>query len=351
MDLNFLSSLNSRQLAIDLGTANTVVYVPGEGIVIDEPSVIAFETVNGIDQIRAVGTDAKLLMGRTGDNIRTLRPLSAGVIKDLDFAEKLIRHFIEKAVGGRPLLSRGPELVMGIPSASTEVERRVVHAAAQNAGAREAWLIEEPLAAAIGADLPVDQPIGSMIVDIGGGTTEVAIIALKRLTYTVSERVGGDKMDEAITAFMRTRHNMEIGPVTAERIKQEVASAAITDEGRSIVGHAGGRDVTTGALIEKEVSQAELAEALQDVVQQIAAVVADAISHAGTEIASDIIGHGFVLTGGGAMLRDMDVVLREATGLPVRLADDPRHCVAIGAARALTNEEYRTELHTTLGAI
>ena len=351
MDLNFLPSLNSRQLAIDLGTANTLIYVPGEGMVVDEPSVIAVETVNGIDQIRAVGTDAKLLVGRTGDNIRTLWPLSAGVIKDLDFAEKLIRYFLGKVLGGRPFLSRGPEVVIGIPSASTEVERRIVQAAATNAGAREVWLIEEPLAAAIGADLPVDQPIGSMIVDIGGGTTEVAIIALKQLTYTVSERVGGDKMDEAIAAFMRTRHNMEVGLVTAERIKQEVASAAITDEGRLVVGHAGGRDVSTGALVEKEVSQAELAEALQDVVQQIVALVADALSHASPEIASDIISHGFVLVGGGAMLRGMDVVLREATGLPVRVADDPRHCVAIGAARALTHPEYRTEVHTTAGAI
>ena len=350
MDLNFLPSLNSRQLAIDLGTANTLIYVPGEGVVVDEPSVIAVETVDGSDHIRAVGSDAKLLMGRTGDNIRTLRPLSAGVINDLEYTEKLIRHFFRKALGERPLLSRGPEVVIGIPSAATEIERRIVHTAAINAGAREAWLIEEPLAAAIGADLPVDEPIGSMIVDIGGGTTEVAIIALKRLTYTVSDRVGGDKMDEAIAAFMRTRHNMEVGLVTAERIKHEVASAAITDEGRLIAGHAGGRDVSTGALIEKEVSQVELAEALQDVVQQIVTLVADALRQVSPEIASDIISHGFVLSGGGAMLRGMDVVLREATGLPVRLADHPRHCVAIGAARALTHAEYRTELQTS-GAI
>jgi rod shape-determining protein MreB and related proteins len=351
MDLNFIPSLNSRQLAVDLGTSNTLIYAPGEGMVVDEPSVIAVETVNGVDQVRAVGKDAKLLIGRTGDNIRTLRPLSAGVITDLEFGETLIRHFLGRALGERPLLSRGPELVIGIPSASTEVERRIIHAAAINAGAREVRLIEEPLAAAIGADLPVDQPIGSMIVDIGGGTTEVAIIALKRLTYTVSDRVGGDKMDEAIAAFLRTRHNMEVGLVTAERIKQEVASAAITEEGRLVVGHAGGRDVSTGALIEKEVSQAELAEALQDVVQQIVALVADALRHASPEIASDIVSHGFVLAGGGAMLRGMDVVLRDATGLPVRLADDPRHCTVIGAARALTQAEYRTELHTTAGAI
>lgn len=254
MDLNFLPSFSSRQLAMDLGTANTLVYVPGEGIVVDEPSVIAIETVNGVEQIRAVGKDAKLLIGRTGDNIRTLRPLSDGVIKDLELAEKLIRHFIEKAIGGRLLLSRGPEMIIGVPSSSTEVERRVVHAAALNAGAREAWLIEEPLAAAIGAELPVDRPIGSMIVDIGGGTTEVAIMALKRLTYTVSERVGGDKMDEAIAASLRANHNLEIGAVSAERIKMDVASAAITAEGRSIVGHVGGRDITTGALSEIEVT-------------------------------------------------------------------------------------------------
>lgn len=351
MDFNIFSSLNPRQLAMDLGTANTLVYVPGAGIVVDEPSVIAVETVNGVEQVRAVGNDAKLLMGRTGDNIRTLRPLSDGVIKDLELAEKLIRYFIEKAIGGRLLMSRGPEMVIGIPSASTEVERRVIHAAAINAGAREAWLIEEPLAAALGAELPVDEPVGSMVVDIGGGTTEVAIIALKRSTYSVSERVGGDKMDDAIAAYVRTKFNLEIGPVSAERLKKEIGSAAATPEGMNILGYVGGRDVTLGNLSEIEVTQAELAEALSDVVQQIVVVVSTALGHAGAEIASDIINQGFVLTGGGALLKNLDTVLRDATGLPVRVADDPLKCVALGAGRALQDPDYRTELHAASGAI
>jgi rod shape-determining protein MreB len=349
LDFNLFG--NSRQLAMDLGTANTVVYVPGEGVVVDEPSVIAVETVNGVDRVRTVGRDAKLLIGRTGDNIRTLRPLSEGVIKDLELAEQLIRFFIEKATGGRQLLSRGPELAIGIPSSSTEVERRVIHAAAINAGAREVFLIEEPVAAAIGAGLPVEEPVGSMIVDIGGGTTEVGIIALKQATYTVSERVGGDKMDDAIAAYMRSQYNLEIGPVSAERIKHEIGSAAVTAEGRSIVGHVGGREITSGALTEIEVSQAEIAEALSDVTQQIVAVVSGALSHAGAEIASDILSHGMVITGGGALLKNMDAVLRDATGLPVRVADEPLTSVAVGAAKALQDEHYRTELHAASGAI
>jgi rod shape-determining protein MreB len=350
LDFNLFGA-SSRQLSMDLGTANTVVYVPGEGVVVNEPSVIAVETIGGVDKVRTVGRDAKLLVGRTGDNIRTLRPLSDGVIKDLELAEQLIRTFIEKATGGRQLLSRGAEMAIGIPSSSTEVERRVIQAAAMNAGAREVHLIEEPIAAALGAGLPVEEPVGSMIVDIGGGTTEVGIIACKQATYTVSERVGGDKMDDAIAAYMRSRYNLEIGLISAERIKHEIGSAVVTDRGRTIMGHVGGREVTTGTLTEVEVSQAEIAEALSDITQQIVAVVSGALGHAGAEIASDIISHGLVIAGGGALLKDMDVALREATGLPVRVADEPLICVAVGAARALADEQYRTELHAASGAI
>ena len=351
MELSLVKTLSSRQLAVDLGTANTLVYVPGEGIVVDEPSVVAVETLNGVQQVRAVGSDAKVLTGKTGDNIRILRPLSDGVITDLELAEKMIRHFIEKANGGRALMSRGPEMVIGVPSASTEVERRVIQAAAINAGAREVWLIEQPVAAAIGAALPVDQPVGSVVVDIGGGTTEVGIIALKRPTFSLSERVGGDKMDDAIAAYVRMKHNLEIGPASAERIKKEVGSASATGESASIVGHVGGRDVTVGNLREIELSQAELAEALEDVVQQIVDVVSRALGHAGAEIASDIINHGLVLTGGGSLLRNIDMVLRDATALPVRVAEDPLTCVALGAGRALEDADYRVELHATSGAI
>jgi rod shape-determining protein MreB len=351
MDFSIFRSWSSRQFAIDLGTANTLVYVPGEGIVVDEPSVVAVESVNGVQQVRAVGSDAKILIGKTGDKVRTCRPLSDGVINDLELAENMIRHFIEKADGSRLLMSRGPEIVFGVPAASTVVERRVIQAAALNAGARDVWLIEEPMAAAIGAGLPVDEPIGSMVVDIGGGTTEVGIIALKRPTYSISERVGGDKMDEAIAAYVRMKHNLEIGAVSAERIKKEIGSAVATPEGANLVGHVGGRDVTAGNLREIELTEEAMAEALHDVVQQIVDVVSRALGHAGAEIASDIINQGFVLTGGGSLLSNIDTVLRDETGLPVRVADEPLTCVALGAGRALQNPEYRTELHAASGAI
>jgi rod shape-determining protein MreB len=343
MDFGLFKSLNPRQMAVDLGTANTVIYVPGEGIVLDEPSIVALEIVNGVEQVRAVGSDAKLLIGKTADNIRTCRPLCDGVITDLGLTEKLISHFVSKASGGGSLLSRGPEIVIGVPSASTEVERRAIQAAAINAGVREAWLIEKPVAAAIGAELPVEEPVGTVVVDIGGGTTEVAIIALKRPTFSISERVGGDKMDEAIVAYVRKEHNLEIGIATAERIKREIGSALATPESGHISGTVGGRDVSAGNLMEISLSQAEVAEALTDVVQQIVDVVSRAISNAGAEIASDILSHGLVLTGGGALLRNIDDVLRNETGLPVQVASDPLTCVARGAARALTDPEYRTE--------
>ena len=351
MDFSLFKSWSSRKLAIDLGTANTLVYVPGEGIVVDEPSVLAVETVKGVEHVRAVGTDAKILMGKTGDNIRTCRPLSDGVINDLELAEKMIRHFIQKSAGGGALMSRGPEIAIGVPAASTEVERRVIQAAALNAGAREVWLIEEPMAAAIGAGLPVDEPIGSIVVDIGGGTTQVGIIALKQATYSTSGRVGGDKMDEAIAAYVRRTYNLEIGAVSAERIKKEIGSALSNPEGQHIVGHVGGRDVTAGNLREIELTEAEIAEALRDVVQQIVEVVARALGNAGAEIASDIINQGLVMTGGGSLLRNIDTVLRDELGLPVRVADDPMTCVALGAGRALQDPDYRTELHAASGAI
>jgi rod shape-determining protein MreB len=343
--LNFsrLIPLGTRQIAIDLGTANTLVFLPGEGIVVDEPSVVALEMVNGVQRIRAVGSDAKILLGKTPDNIRTYRPLNDGVINDLDVAEAMIKHFIEKATGGRPRLSRGPEIAIGVPSASTQVERRAIQAAAFNAGARDVWLIEEPMAAAIGAGLPVDEPVGSMVVDIGGGTTEVGIISLKRPTYSTSARVGGDKMDDAITAYVRRKHNVLIGPATAERIKKEIGSALASPEGMHVIGFVGGLDVTHGNPCEIALSQAEIAEALNEPVGQIVELVATSLEHAGPEIAADIIDRGICMTGGGALLRDIDTVLGDDIGLPVRVAAEPLTCVALGAGRALEDPEYRTE--------
>jgi rod shape-determining protein MreB and related proteins len=335
----------SRDLAMDLGTANTLVYVSGEGIVVDEPSVVAIETANGSQRVRAVGTDAKILMGKTPDNIQTFRPLTDGVINDLEIAEEMIKHFIYKAGGGsHSLLSRGPEIVICVPTSATTVERRAIRAAALNAGGREVWLIEEPMAAAIGAGLPVKDPVGSMVVDIGGGTTEVGIISLGSLNYGTSARVGGDKMDEAIAAFVRRRHNMIIGEGTAERIKIEIGSALATSEGTHILGCIRGQDVTRGVPCELSLSQADIVEALREPLSHIVEIVCGSLEQAQPEIASDMIDCGITLTGGGSLLRDIDRVLADETGLPVQVAEKPLLCVAMGAGRALEDHDFRETL-------
>ena len=337
-------SLGSRDIAIDLGTANTLVYVPGSGIVIDEPSVVAVEVAGGVRRVRAVGSDAKILIGKTPDHIHTYRPLTDGVIGDLEIAEEMIKHFIQKAVGIPSLLSRGPEIVICVPTGATSVERRAIRAAAFNAGGREVWLVEEPMAAAIGAGLPVSEPIGSMVVDIGGGTTEVGIIALKGLTYGTSARVGGDKMDEAITAHVRRKHNLQIGQGTAERIKKEIGSAVVTPESHLIVGHVSGQDVAKGVPSEISISQAEIAQALHEPISQIVHIVEAALEQTKPEIAADVIERGITMTGGGSLLRDIDKVIADETGLPVRIADAPLICVALGAGRVLEDPAFREVL-------
>lgn len=341
MDFGLFGSSASRDLAMDLGTANTLVYVRGEGIVVDEPSIVAIETVDGFQRIKAVGREAKILLGKTPDNIQTYRPLMDGVITDLEVAEAMIKLFIKKAGAGHSRMSRGQEVIICVPSGSTQVERRAIRAAALNAGAREVRLVEEPMAAAIGASLPVNEPIGSMVVDIGGGTTEIGIIALGSLTYGTSERVGGDKMDEAITGYMRRKHNVVIGESTAERIKKEIGSATATPESLHIVGHVGGRDVTKGVPCELTVTQAELVDALREPVSQIVDLVCASLERAQPEIAADMIDRGITLTGGGSLLRNLDKVLADETGLPVQLADAPLHCVALGAGRVLEDSAYR----------
>ena len=333
-----------RDIAIDLGTANTLVYVPGEGIVIDEPSVVAIEIANGVQRVCAVGSDAKVLVGKTPDNIRTHRPLSDGVITDLEVAEMMIKHFIEKAVGSPSRLQRGPEVVICVPSGSTPVERRAIRAAALNAGGREVWLVEEPMAAAIGAGLPVAEPIGSMVVDIGGGTTEVGIISLKGLTYGNSMRVGGDKMDESISAYVRRKFSLQIGEGTAESIKKQIGSAQATPESYHIVGFIRGLDVAKGGPAEIGICQAEIAEALREPISQIVQIVEAALEHSKPEIAADIIDRGITMTGGGSLLRNIDRVLADETGLPVRIAEEPLTCVALGAGRALEDPEFRDML-------
>jgi rod shape-determining protein MreB len=342
MELSFFGS-STRDLAIDLGTANTLVYVPGQGIVVDEPSVVAIEFV-GDQRILAVGSDAKVMLGRNGNNIQTYRPLTDGVISDLEIAEEMMKHFIEKAGGTHSSLFRAAGIVVCVPSSSTSVERRAIRAAAHNAGGREIWLVEEPMAAAIGAGLPVAEPVGSMIVDIGGGTTEVGIVSLKSLMYSSSARVGGDKMDDAITSYVRRKHNLMIGQGTAERIKKEIGSAQYTPESEHIVGTVRGSDVATGCPSEIEVSQAEIAEALREPVDHIVEIVLAALEHAQPEIAADVIDLGITMTGGGSLLRNMDKVLSDETGLPVHVADKPLSCVALGAGRTLEDAEFRETL-------
>ena len=331
----------SHDMAIDLGTANTVVYLRGRGIVLNEPSVVAVETINGVKRVKAVGDDAKLMMGKTPDSIQAIRPLRDGVIADIDVAEQMIKHFIHKVHGGTRRFMRWPQIVICVPSGSTSVERRAIRDAASNAGASQVWLILEPMAAAIGADMPVTEPIGSMVVDIGGGTTEVAVLSLRGLAYTNYVRVGGDKMDEAIVSYVRRNHNLLIGEATAERIKQEVGVAKAPLDGVGLTIHIKGRDLVNGIPKEITINQGQIAEALSEPVGTIIEGVRIALENTAPELAADIVDQGIVLTGGGALLRGMDEVLRDETGLPVTIADDPLNCVAIGTGRALEDPIFR----------
>ncbi len=327
-----------------MGTANTVVYVSGAGIVTSEPSVVTMETIDGVQKVRAVGDDAKLMMGKTPDNLRTVRPLRNGVIADLEVAEEMIKHFIDKAHGGPSRFSRGPEVVICIPSGATSVERRAIRDAVSNAGADTVSLIEEPMAAAIGAGLPVAEPIGSMVVDIGGGTTEVGVISLQGLAFSRSARIGGDRMDEAIASYVRRNFNLLIGEGTAERVKLEIGSAVRPWDGTGLTTYVRGRDVSRGVPCEIQLSQAQVAEAVTEPVSQIVEVVRTALEHTQPEIAADVIDQGITLTGGGSLLRDICTVLQDATGLPVHIADNPMSCVALGAGRTLEEQVYRGAL-------
>ncbi|GAA3715593.1 rod shape-determining protein [Sphingomonas cynarae] len=330
----------SHDMAIDLGTANTVVYVRGRGIVLNEPSVVAVETINGQKRVKAVGDDAKLMMGKTPGNIEAIRPLRDGVIADIDVAEQMIKYFIQKVHGPRKF-ARWPEIVICVPSGSTKVERRAIRDAASNAGASQVWLIEEPMAAAIGADMPVTEPIGSMVVDIGGGTTEVAVLSLRGLAYTTSVRVGGDKMDEAIVSYVRRNHNLLIGEATAERIKHQVGCAKPPADGIGQIIYIKGRDLVNGVPKEIQISQGQIAEALSEPVATIVEGVRVALENTAPELAADIVDQGIVLTGGGALLQGLDEVLRDETGLPVTVAENPLTCVALGTGRALEDPMFR----------
>ncbi|NCP12060.1 MAG: rod shape-determining protein [Sphingomonadales bacterium] len=335
-----LFKFSSQDMAIDLGTANTVVYVRGKGIVLNEPSVVAVETINGIKKVKAVGNDAKLMMGKTPDSIEAIRPLRDGVIADIDVAEQMIKHFIHKVHGPRRLPS-WPEIVICVPSGSTSVERRAIRDAASNAGASQVWLIEEPMAAAIGADMPVTEPIGSMVVDIGGGTTEVAVLSLRGLAYTTSVRTGGDKMDEAIVSYVRRHHNLLIGETTAERIKKDFGVARAPADGVGQTINLKGRDLVNGVPKEISINQAQIADALSEPIGTIIEGVRIALENTAPELAADIVDQGIVLTGGGALIAGLDELLRDETGLPVSVADDPLTCVAIGTGRALEDPVFR----------
>ena len=341
--MNFpLFNFGSRDLAIDLGTANTVVYIRDRGIVIEEPSVVALEYGDGLPKVRAVGNDAKMMLGKTPANLRTIRPLRNGVIADLEVAEQMIKHFMTKALGGRRF-GKG-EVVICVPSGSTAVERRAIRDAASNAGASEVRLIEEPMAAAIGAGLPVADPVGSMIIDIGGGTTEVGVISLQGLAYSQSDRVGGDKMDEAIMSYVRRTHNLQIGEATAERVKKQIGVARVPTDGRGSSMVVKGLHIEKGVPREIELNQAEIARALSEPVARIVHAVREALEHTEPEIAADIIDAGITMTGGGSLLRDIDGVLADETGLPVQIADNPMQCVALGAGQTLEDRIYRGAL-------
>ena len=329
-----LFGLMSADMAIDLGTANTLVYLKGRGIVLDEPSVVAMADVRGKKQVLAVGEEAKLMLGRTPGNISAIRPLRDGVIADFEVAEEMIKHFIRKVHNRRGFAS--PMVIVCVPSGSTAVERRAIQESAESAGARRVMLIEEPMAAAIGAGLPVTEPSGSMVVDVGGGTTEVAIISLGGIVYARSVRVGGDKMDEAIIAYLRRQHNLLIGESSAERIKLDIGAAAAPydgDEGPQ--REVRGRDLMHGVPREVIVSQRQVADSLSEPVGAIVEAVKVALENTPPELAADIVDKGIVLTGGGALLYRLDQVLRDATGLPVVVAENPLSCVALGTGRAL----------------
>lgn len=334
--LDKLFGFKPTNMAIDLGTANTLIYVPERGIVLNEPSVVAIKHEGGMIIPYAFGNEAKQMLGRTPEKIEALRPMKDGVIADFRTAEEMIKHFIQQVNNRRSFA--GPIIIICVPSGSTPVERRAIQEAAENVGAREVLLIEEPVAAAIGAGLPVAEPTGSMIVDIGGGTTEVAVLSLGGVVYARSERVGGDKMDEAIISYIRRYHNMLIGEATAEMIKKEVGAAAPPGEGET--GKAidiKGRDLATGVPKELHLGEAEVAVALAEPVHQIIDAVRTALECTPPELASDIVDKGIVMTGGGSMLNYLDHVISGATGLPVFVADDPLTCVARGTGKVLEN--------------
>jgi rod shape-determining protein MreB len=332
-------SLFSKDMAIDLGTANTLVYVKGEGVILNEPSVVATIENEGRTQVLAVGDEAKQMLGRTPGKIKAIRPMKDGVIADFEVAEQMIKSFIKKVHKGRSLSN--PQIVICVPTGATNVERRAIRESADAAGARRVYLIDEPVAAAIGAGLPVAEPTGSMVVDIGGGTSEVAVLSLGGVVNATSVKAGGDRFDEAIMEYMRTTHKLAIGETTAERMKKEIGSAYPPDDGDGSSMSVKGRDLITGLPKEISISQRQIAEALAEPVAQIIDTIKRALEQTPAELSADIVERGIMLTGGGSLLHNLDKVLRRSTSLPISIAEDPLLCVVMGTGRAL---EERSKL-------
>ena len=333
---NNLLGLWSSDMAIDLGTANTLVYVKNRGVVLNEPSVVAVLNQGGKSKVIAVGEEAKNMLGKTPGHIQAIRPMKDGVIADFVVTEEMIKHFIRKVHNRKTFAN--PRIIICVPTGSTPVERRAIHDSALAAGARKVSLIEEPMAAAIGAGLPVSEPRGSMVVDIGGGTSEVAVISLGGIVYSRSLRIGGDAMDAALIHYMRKRYNLLIGEASAEMIKKEVGIALPPKNGDGKTIDIKGRDLASGVPKEIEMSQTQVAEALSEPIQSIIDGVKSALEETPPELAADLVDMGVVLTGGGALLEAMDEAIREATGLPVTIADEALSCVALGSGKALESE-------------
>jgi len=334
-----LSSFLSEDMGLDLGTANTLVYVKGKGIILNEPSVVAIATDSKNNKsVLAVGTEAKLMLGRTPGSIQAIRPMKDGVIADFDIAESMIKHFIKKI--HKKSFFANPNIVICVPSGATNVERRAIKESAEAAGAKKVYLIEEPVAAAIGAGLPISEPSGSMVVDIGGGTTEIAVLSLGGVVHSSSIKVGGDTWDDAIVNFMRSVHKLAIGESTAEKIKKEIGCAGIPENGDGKTLTVKGRDLINGLPREVTISERQVAEALSDSLSQIITALKRALEVVPPELAADIVDTGIMLTGGGALLQRLDEAIRVTTGLPVSIADDPLTCVARGTGMAL-EENHR----------
>ncbi len=333
--LDSLLGIFSSDIAIDLGTANTLVYVKGRDIVLNEPSVVAYSFKNGRKVVHAVGQDARSMLGRTPGNIEAIRPMKDGVIAVFEVAEAMIKHFIQKVHNRRRFVN--PKVVICVPSGATAVEKRAIHQSAEQAGASKVYLIQEPMAAALGAGLPIHEPAGSMVVDIGGGTTEVAVLSLDGIVYSRSVRVGGDKMDEAIIQYVRRTTNLLIGEMSAERVKKEIGSATMPMDNEGMTVQIKGRDLMNGVPREIRVSEAMIAESLAEPVEQIVEAVKNALESTPPELAADIVDKGIMLTGGGALLRNLDTELRNRTGLPVSIADEPLSCVVRGSGTVVEN--------------